>query len=94
MKAILSLATVVAISASSLAGVALAQTTSPEDCVAEIGKLDTDGDGFVMNNEASAYGEIGTNIDVDNDGRLSVEERTVACQNGLIQSMRSKGTSG
>ncbi len=65
--------------------------SSPENCVAEVGKLDTNGDGYVDNTEASQYGRIETNVDTNGDGRLSADERTVACKSGLMDAFKPSG---
>ncbi|MBU2531640.1 MAG: hypothetical protein KKB37_02780 [Alphaproteobacteria bacterium] len=58
---------------------------SPDDCIADYGRLDTDNDGTVDNNESSRYIFIREGVDVDADGNISAEERRVACEKGLAK---------
>ncbi|MBU1211337.1 MAG: hypothetical protein KJ587_08700 [Alphaproteobacteria bacterium] len=87
--AMMTLTTVMATSMA-LATVAQAQEmyTDPDKCVAEVGKLDVDGDGYVDNNEYSAYGRIETNVDTDKDGKISGDEKVVACKGGAMQALK------
>ena len=66
-----------------------AQTrVDPDKCIAEIGALDTNGDGYVDGREFARYGQIETNVDTDHDGWISAEERTVACRRGVFRSLQ------
>lgn len=64
--------------------------TDPEMCVADIGKLDLNGDGFVDNTEMAEYDQIKTGVDTDGDGKISNEETTVACKNGAVDALKPK----
>lgn len=57
----------------------------PERCVAEMSALDTDGDGYLTDDEVGEYMTISTNVDTDGDGRISREELVVACERGLVE---------
>jgi len=75
MKAVLgAIAVTFLMSTSALAG--------PMSCVAEIGQLDQNDDGFVTSNEATEFTGLMANVDVDGDGRISPEEAVVACRAG------------
>ena len=52
----------------------------PMNCVAEIGQLDTNDDGFVTPDEASGIAGVMANVDIDGDGRISPQEAVVVCQ--------------
>jgi hypothetical protein len=89
------LALALALSVATL-GVAHAQAPgqaykSPEDCIADYSKLDTNRDGFVDNNEMSKYSIVRTKIDTNQDGMLSADERTVFCKSGLAKAFRPAG---
>ncbi len=49
-------------------------------CIANIGKLDVDNDGYVDNRESTRYSKIMTNVDVNKDGKISPDEAVVACR--------------
>jgi hypothetical protein len=73
MKAILgAIAVTFLMSTSAFAG--------PMSCVAEIGQLDANDDGFVSANEASGVTGVMANVDIDGDGRISPQEAVVVCQ--------------
>jgi hypothetical protein len=73
MKAILgAIAVTFLMSTSAFAG--------PMNCVAEIGQLDTNDDGFVTPDEASDVAGVMANVDLDGDGRISPQEAVVVCQ--------------
>lgn len=61
--------------------------TDPDKCVSEIGALDKNGDGYVDNTEHSQYGRIDTNVDTDGDGKISGDEKVVACKGGAMQAL-------
>ena len=87
VKAIL--ATTLFAAVASSGAIAQAQMyTDPDKCVAEISALDTNRDGFVDNNEMSAYGRVETNVDTNNDGRISNDEKVVACKNGVMRALK------
>ena len=65
--------------------------TDPDKCVAEVGALDVNGDGYVDNDEYAAYGRVETNVDTDGDGRISGDEKVVACKDGAMQALKPKG---
>ena len=65
--------------------------TDPEKCIAEIGELDANNDGYVDNTEYSKYGRIEMNVDTDRDGRISNDEKVVACKAGAMQALAPKG---
>lgn len=76
-------------------GVASAQSGSsfksdPSQCMANVGALDKNGDGFLDNSEMSAYGRVETNVDVNGDGRISAQEMTVVCRDGAAQALQPK----
>lgn len=73
-----------------------AQSPSPtaQACIAELAKLDHNSDGFVENKDLAEYGPVATNVDLDNDGRLSAEERRVACESGLLKPLKAEGVTG
>lgn len=64
---------------------------NPQQCVAEVGTLDANSDGFVDNTEYSQYGDIQTSVDTDSDGKISQDELTVACDSDLANSLMPKG---
>lgn len=72
-----------------VAGSASAEDTyrNPDNCVADVERLDANGDGFVDNTEYAAYGDIDTNVDVDGDGRISPDEKVVACKSGAMRGL-------
>ena len=73
MKAILgAIAVTFLMSTSAFAG--------PMNCVAEIGQLDANDDGYVTPDEASSVTGIMANVDIDGDGRISPQEAVVVCQ--------------
>lgn len=76
----------------SFASLAQAQEmyTDPDKCVSEIGALDANGDGYVDNTEYSAYGTIETNVDTDGDGKISNDEKVVACKGGAMKALAPK----
>lgn len=61
----------------------------PELCVAEIGKLDVNNDGFVDNSEWPSISEVHRNVDVDGDGRISQDEKTVSCKEGIVEAFEN-----
>ncbi len=75
-------------------GVASAQSgafkSDPSQCMANVGALDKNGDGFLDNTEMSAYGRVETNVDVNGDGRISAQEMTVVCRDGASQALQPK----
>ncbi len=77
-------------------GPAAAQSpaSTAQACIAELAKLDRNADGFVENNDMAEYGPVATNVDLDNDGRLSSEERRVACESGLLKPLKVEGVTG
>lgn len=80
-------------SASSVCG-AMAQVQgqaykSPEDCVADYGKLDTNQDGNIDDNESTQYKFIREDVDVNGDGMISDEEKRVSCERGIAKAFRS-----
>jgi hypothetical protein len=62
---------------------------SPEDCVADYGRLDANGDGVIDKGESSSYAFIRQNVDVNGDGNISAEERTASCERGVAKAFRS-----
>ncbi|MEL7303869.1 MAG: hypothetical protein AAGJ53_09270 [Pseudomonadota bacterium] len=68
--------------------------TDPDACIADYGKLDTNGDGFTDNTEMSEYARVEQNVDVDGDGKYSAEERTVACKEGRMSAFSKPYDSG
>jgi len=52
----------------------------PMNCVAEIGQLDANDDGYVTPDEASDVTGVMANVDIDGDGRISPQEAVVVCQ--------------
>lgn len=62
--------------------------TNPDNCVADIGALDANGDGYVDNTEYASYGRVEMNVDTDGDGRISADERIVACREGALQALK------
>ena len=89
------LGTVLALCAT-LVPAAQAQSSVPtaQACIAEMSQLDKNADGFVENKDLAEYGPVETNVDIDNDGRLSVEERRIACESGLLKPLKTKGVVG
>lgn len=61
----------------------------PDLCVAEIDKLDANNDGFVDNTEWPSISEVHKNVDVDGDGRISQDEKTVSCEEGVVEFFES-----
>ncbi len=80
MRKILIAATIVSISALSAPSVFAAKSPGPMKCIANIGKLDTNDDGYVDNRERGAYSRVMTNVDVNKDGKISPDEAVVACK--------------
>jgi hypothetical protein len=60
------------------------------DCVAKIGALDMNKDGYVDNTERAQYTNLETNVDTDKDGKISMDERTVACKSGAVKALQGK----
>ena len=90
MRKILVAAAVVSISALAAPTVFAAKSFGPMKCIANIGKLDTNDDGFVDNKERGAYSKVMVNVDVDKDGKISPDEAVVACKDlGFRDSFRS-----
>lgn len=76
----------VAIASSANAQIPTAQAyKSPDQCIADYGRLDTNNDGNIDPNESSEYLYIRENVDVDGDGTISADERRVACQKGIAK---------
>jgi Ca2+-binding EF-hand superfamily protein len=61
----------------------------PDQCKSEVGALDADTDGFVTEEEMADRGTIETNVDTDGDGKISQEEMVVACDNSLVEALKS-----
>lgn len=61
---------------------------SPEDCIADYGRLDTNNDGIIDNTESSKYMFIREDVDVNGDGMISADERRVACERGIAKAFR------
>lgn len=92
MKHIFTLALAGAVSSVALTG-ALAQDkrfTNPWDCIANVAWLDTNGDGYIDNRESARYSRLEANVDVDNDGYISREEKVVVCKDGVRQGLKPK----
>ena len=79
----LALAGTMAIAATSAAAAQSTTFTDAEACIAAIGELDLNRDGYVDNHEASSFKRVETNIDVNRDGWISEEEKVVACEDGV-----------
>ncbi len=62
----------------------------PQLCVADVGKLDANGDGYVDSREYPNFSKIESDVDVNGDGRISAEERTVACKKGAVDALEGK----
>ena len=75
---------------------AWAQSPPPtaQACIAELAQLDRNGDGFVENKDLHVYGPVASNVDLDNDGRLSANERRLACESGLLKPLKVDGVTG
>ncbi|WP_088342536.1 MULTISPECIES: hypothetical protein [Rhodomicrobium] len=89
-----SFALAAALSAASY-GVAQAQssntlTEDPRLCVSRATALDVNRDTYIDAQEYESYGRIATNVDTNGDGRISAEERTVACRDGALEALRPK----
>lgn len=86
-----SFALAAALSAASF-GVAQAQSPTlmedPQLCVSRVAALDQNRDTYVDAGEYESYGRIATNVDLDGDGRISAEERVVACRDGALEALR------
>ena len=57
---------------------------STEECLAALGALDVDGDGYVDKAEQTDSVRVEAGADSDGDGRLSNAEQTVACRTGAV----------
>lgn len=57
----------------------------PQRCIAEMSALDTDGDGYLTDDEIGEFMTISTRVDTDGDGRVSQDELVVACEEGLVE---------
>ena len=63
---------------------------STEECVAAIGALDADGDGYVDTSEQADIVKFEPSVDRDRDGRISNEEQTAACRTGAVTALKGK----
>jgi Ca2+-binding EF-hand superfamily protein len=63
---------------------------STEECLAALGALDVDGDGYVDKAEQADSIKIDANVDSDGDGRISNAEQTVACRTGAITGLKGQ----
>ena len=75
------------------AGVAQAQNSpyaTPQECTADVTALDVNNDGYVTSEEISGRGTIETNVDTDGDGRISLQEMTVACNSKTMEALTPK----
>ena len=68
--------------------------STAQACIAELAKLDRNADGFVENTDMTEYGPVATNVDLDNDNRLSADERRIACDSGLLKPLKVEGVTG
>ncbi len=81
LAALLSLAVVDAAKAAAAYG-------DTEECVAALGALDADGDGYVDKAEQADKVKVEANVDGDGDGRISNAEQTIACRTGAISGLK------
>ena len=63
---------------------------STEECLAAVGALDVDGDGYVDKGEQGDVIKFEASVDRDGDGRLSNEEQTAACRTGAVTALKGK----
>lgn len=63
---------------------------STEECVAALGALDVDGDGYLDKAEQADNVKVEANVDRDGDGRISNAEQTVACRTGAVTGLKGK----
>lgn len=73
-----------------LPAAASAQDYTEEQCVADMTKLDANSDGFVMPDEMPSFETVRANVDTNNDGRISAEERTVVCKDSSLRQQMQK----
>lgn len=72
-------------------GLAAAQPnayTDPERCVAEIGALDRNLDGYISGSEIKGRGTIAKNVDTDGDGLISETEMSTACRSRIMEPLK------
>lgn len=65
-------------------------TEDPRLCTSRVAALDVDRDTYVDAGEYETYGRIATNVDTDGDGRISENERVVACRDGALEALQPK----
>jgi len=63
---------------------------STEECLAALGALDVDGDGYLDKAEQADNVKVEANVDRDGDGRISNAEQTVACRTGAVTGLKGK----
>jgi hypothetical protein len=62
--------------------------SSTEECIAALGALDVDGDGYIDKAEQADNVKVEANVDSDGDGKVSNAEQTVACRTGAITGLK------
>lgn len=64
---------------------------TPERCAAEWTRFDGDGDGRLVGPEAEPMTRVETKVDTNDDGYISEDEYTVACNDGAFRDMKTQG---
>ena len=71
-------------------GAANAAAGDTEECLAALGALDINGDGYLDKDELAGRAKIDANADSDGDGRISNAEQAVACRAGAVTLPKGK----
>lgn len=91
MKSIKTFAIAAAFGLASITAMPLQAAPNKDDCKANFTKISPDGDMALDSDQGKKYSQVATQVDVNNDGKISEDEYTVACTKDLFKEIEKTG---